>query len=214
MTRTLLPHTGRARRTSPIRPRVAPHHSRRAPARGTRAGACPLTETELRVLAGVMDGLSYREIAEQMGRATSTIRSHTNNALARLGVQSTCQAVLECVRHGWLTWADTDPLAAILLRIEELFIELAERDPEAATATQREYLEMFDRHLQARSEPARRLSRQAMDHALSAMLEEADVAPRSSPTAAEAFDVLGAVLDGVASARERPRAAAVDSVPS
>lgn len=202
MTHALRQHTGgQNRRPTPIRPRVPAHSSRRAPARGTRAGQCPLTDTELRVLAGVMDGLSYQEIAEQLGRAPSTVRSHTNNALARLGVASSCQAVLECVRHGWLTWADTDPLAAILLRIEQLFIALAERDPEALTASQRDYLEMFDRHVQATSEPARQLSRRAMDVALSAVLDEADIVPHASEEASEVLDVLGGVLDEPPSTR-------------
>ena len=211
MTQALRQHTGQSRRPTPIRPRVAPHSSRRAPARGTRAGQCPLTDTELQVLAGVMDGLSYQEIAEQMGRAPSTVRSHTNHALARLGVASSCQAVLECVRQGWLTWADTDPLAAILLRIEELFITLAERNPDALTATQRDYLEMFDRHVQAASDPARQLSRRAMDVALSAVLDEADIVPRSAPEAPEVLDILDEVLDDVSGRQES--LASVSSAP-
>lgn len=214
MAHALRPHTGQARRPTPIRPRVPAHSSRRAPARGTRDGQCPLTDTELRVLAGVMDGLSYQEIAEQLGRATSTVRSHTNNALARLGVTSSCQAVLECVRQGWLTWSDTDPLAAILLRIEQLFIALAERDAEALTASQREYLEMFDRHVQATTEPARQLSRRAMDVALSVVLEEADIVPHSSPAASEVLEVLGDALDQTPAARDGHPAPSISSVPS
>ena len=53
---------------------------------------CPLTPAELRVLELLMDGLNYEEIAQALGRATSTVRSQLHNAYRRLGVIRRCSS--------------------------------------------------------------------------------------------------------------------------
>ena len=44
-----------------------------------------LTQRELEVLGGIMDGLGNREIAEHLGVGTETVKTHVSNAIDRIG---------------------------------------------------------------------------------------------------------------------------------
>jgi DNA-binding NarL/FixJ family response regulator len=73
------------------------------PTRGrgsARANLATLTGRERDVLAGVARGLSNRAIAEELGIAERTARTHVSNILAKLGLTSRTQAALFAVQHG------------------------------------------------------------------------------------------------------------------
>jgi DNA-binding NarL/FixJ family response regulator len=48
------------------------------------------------------EGKLYKQIAQELHRSTSTIRTHLHNAYRKLGVYDRAQAVLLAERHGWL----------------------------------------------------------------------------------------------------------------
>ena len=47
-------------------------------------------------------GRLYREIAEELGVAESTVRSHLHAVYKKLGVANRAQAVLLAAEQGWL----------------------------------------------------------------------------------------------------------------
>lgn len=59
-----------------------------------------LTQRQLGVLRGLVDGLSYREIGERMGISLDTVRSHIRQIYAALQVHSVAEAVSYALRHG------------------------------------------------------------------------------------------------------------------
>jgi len=63
---------------------------------------CPLTRQELLVLQHLGKGRVYKEIAHELGRSPSTIRSHLHNIYRKLGVANRAQAVLFATERGWL----------------------------------------------------------------------------------------------------------------
>jgi DNA-binding NarL/FixJ family response regulator len=66
---------------------------------GGEAGVAALTPRERDVLAGIARGLSNRAIAEELGMAERTARTHVSNILAKLGLTSRTQAALFAVEH-------------------------------------------------------------------------------------------------------------------
>jgi len=62
-----------------------------------------LTPRELQILQAMTDGLSPEEIAEQLGMARHTLRTHTQNILTKLGVHSKTDAVVAAIRFGKTT---------------------------------------------------------------------------------------------------------------
>ena len=58
-----------------------------------------LTPRERDVLAGVARGLSNRAIADELGIAERTARTHVSNILAKLGLTSRTQAALFAIEH-------------------------------------------------------------------------------------------------------------------
>ena len=72
---------------------------RRADGERTAAGLERLTSRERDVLACVARGLSNRAIAEELGMAERTARTHVSNILAKLGLTSRTQAALFAVEH-------------------------------------------------------------------------------------------------------------------
>jgi DNA-binding NarL/FixJ family response regulator len=59
-----------------------------------------LTGREREVLQGLVNGLSRTEIASQLYLSANTVRTHTQNLLAKLGVHSTLESVAVALRHG------------------------------------------------------------------------------------------------------------------
>jgi DNA-binding NarL/FixJ family response regulator len=62
--------------------------------------AIPLTERELEVLRLIAKGWSNQRIAEELSITERTVRFHVGNILAKLGVESRIEAVVEGVRRG------------------------------------------------------------------------------------------------------------------
>jgi two-component system, NarL family, response regulator LiaR len=67
----------------------------------------PLTERELQVLRMAAQGMSNKEISSELSLSIHTTESHFGNIFSKIGVYSRIEAVLEALRRGWLTLADT-----------------------------------------------------------------------------------------------------------
>jgi putative nucleotidyltransferase with HDIG domain len=63
---------------------------------------CPLSKAELVALRGLADGKAYKEIALDLGRSASTIRTQVHSSYKKMGVRDRAQAVLLATEHGWL----------------------------------------------------------------------------------------------------------------
>ena len=59
-----------------------------------------LTEREREVLQCLVDGLSRAEIANRLYVSTNTVRTHTQNVLAKIGRHSVLEAVSFALRSG------------------------------------------------------------------------------------------------------------------
>ena len=66
------------------------------------AEPCPLSKAELVALRGLAGGHTYKELASNLGRSTSTIRTQLHNSYKKLGVRDRAQAVLLASERGWL----------------------------------------------------------------------------------------------------------------
>jgi DNA-binding NarL/FixJ family response regulator len=77
---------------------AGPWGSRRPPA----LEPCPLSKSELMAMRGLADGKVYKQIAEDLGRSPSTIRTQLKTSCQKLGVRDRAQAVLLASKHGWL----------------------------------------------------------------------------------------------------------------
>lgn len=62
-----------------------------------------LTPRERDVLQALAEGLSDKEIAQQLFISTETVRTHMVNILGKLGVESRLQALVFALRHGAVT---------------------------------------------------------------------------------------------------------------
>ncbi len=63
---------------------------------------CPLSGRELDVLKELAAGKVYKQIAQELGLSTSTVRTHLHNTYAKLGAQDRAQAVLISTDRGWI----------------------------------------------------------------------------------------------------------------
>jgi hypothetical protein len=90
------------------------------------------------------EGKTMQEIALEVGRSYSTIRSHRHNAYVRLGVSNGAEAVAAMFRSGWL---------------DHVTLPVEERKP--LPMFLKAYLTAFDEHLHSCSIR----SREAMRHA-------------------------------------------------
>lgn len=54
----------------------------------------PLTDRERQILAGVAEGLTNQEIAEQLYIGFSTVKTHLEHARTKLGARNSCHAAI------------------------------------------------------------------------------------------------------------------------
>ena len=66
----------------------------------------PLTSRELEVLRLIAQGMSNREIAEDLVLAEKTVRAHVSNILGKLHLASRTQAALYALKEGFASLAD------------------------------------------------------------------------------------------------------------
>ena len=62
----------------------------------------PLSDRETAALRQLAAGKVYKDIAEELGVATSTVRTHLHNIYGKLGAVDRAQAVLIATERGWL----------------------------------------------------------------------------------------------------------------
>jgi putative nucleotidyltransferase with HDIG domain len=74
----------------------------RSERRRRNASRSPLSGQEREVLKGLAASKVYKEIAFDLGIASSTVRSHLHNVYAKLGAADRAQAVLIASREGWI----------------------------------------------------------------------------------------------------------------
>jgi hypothetical protein len=136
------------------------------------------------VLQALADGLTYEEMAAQLGIQAGTARHHAFQAYRRLGVRGARPALVHCLKAGWL-----DPGSGIesmqLRRVERLLSDLAAavRRPVRSrnrplSFRERSYLEAFDDLLSARSDDDKAAARAAMTRSLHGVLAQAGVPDR------------------------------------
>jgi len=63
------------------------------------AALAPLTDQERRILGHIGEGLTNRQIAEQMFLAEKTIKNYVSNLLAKLGMERRTQAAVFAAKH-------------------------------------------------------------------------------------------------------------------
>jgi len=64
------------------------------------AAAEELTEREVEVLRRIAEGLSNKEIGEQLGISESTVKTHVNHLLEKLGVTDRTKALVLALKRG------------------------------------------------------------------------------------------------------------------
>lgn len=67
---------------------------------GTQPRRLSLTEREHQTLQGLVRGLSYKEVADELGVSLDTVRSHVRSVYAKLQVHSVAEAVSRAIRDG------------------------------------------------------------------------------------------------------------------
>jgi putative nucleotidyltransferase with HDIG domain len=70
--------------------------------RPRRIEPCPMSSREVDVLRRLARGMVYKQIAAELGLATSTIRTHLHNVYGKLGAVDRAQAVLIATERGWI----------------------------------------------------------------------------------------------------------------
>lgn len=85
----------------PISRTVIDDYIRRAEARGGDDDLELLTSREREVLQLLAEGLSNREIAEQLNISIKTVETHRSNMMGKLGVSSKTELVKYALRKGW-----------------------------------------------------------------------------------------------------------------
>jgi DNA-binding NarL/FixJ family response regulator len=62
----------------------------------------PLSPREMEILGLVIQGMSNREIAYNLGISHQTVKNHMTSILSKLGVADRTQAAVYALRHGWV----------------------------------------------------------------------------------------------------------------
>jgi RNA polymerase sigma factor (sigma-70 family) len=68
--------------------------------RAVRSALARLTPRERDVLAALAQGLSDKEIAQNLHVGRETVHTHMVNLMGKLGVESRLQALVFAIRHG------------------------------------------------------------------------------------------------------------------
>jgi DNA-binding NarL/FixJ family response regulator len=76
----------------------------------------PLSAREIEVLDCVAQGLSNKEIADELFVTEQTVKNHMTSVLRKLDVNDRVQAVLYAVRHGWIELGPQSYPAAAVAR--------------------------------------------------------------------------------------------------
>ncbi len=63
---------------------------------------CPLTRRELSILRLLAESKVYKQIGQELGLSTSTVRTHLHNTYRKLAAADRAQAVLIATERGWL----------------------------------------------------------------------------------------------------------------
>ncbi len=63
---------------------------------------CPLSSREAEVLERLAQGKVYKQIANELGLSTGTVRTHLHNSYAKLGAVDRAQAILIATERGWI----------------------------------------------------------------------------------------------------------------
>jgi DNA-binding NarL/FixJ family response regulator len=87
----------------PISQTVINDYVQRAESRGRGNDLDLLTSREREVLQLLAEGLSNREIAEQLSISIKTVETHRGNMMNKLGVGSKTELVKYALRKGWAT---------------------------------------------------------------------------------------------------------------
>jgi two-component system response regulator DegU len=64
--------------------------------------ACPLSDREMEILAGVAEGCSNKEIGRRCGISDQTVKNHLTAVLRKLNVTDRTEAVVIALRNRWL----------------------------------------------------------------------------------------------------------------
>lgn len=64
--------------------------------------ACPLSDREMEIVAGVAEGCSNKEIGQRCGISDQTVKNHLTAVLRKLGVSDRTEAVVIALRNRWL----------------------------------------------------------------------------------------------------------------
>ena len=68
----------------------------------TRRTPTPLTVREQQVLRALAIGLTYGQVAAELGVSLNTIRVHVRSIYGKLAVRSKTAAVVLALRHEWI----------------------------------------------------------------------------------------------------------------
>jgi len=69
-----------------------------------------LTEREIEVLKLAADGMSNKEIAQNLSVTVRTVKAHLSNMFCKMDVASRTEAILKAIREGWLD-LDKSPMS-------------------------------------------------------------------------------------------------------
>lgn len=64
--------------------------------------SAPLSPREVQVLSAMASGATQQAIADTLCMSTQTVRTHVQNAMAKLGAHSRQEALALAAEHGWL----------------------------------------------------------------------------------------------------------------
>lgn len=73
---------------------------RMLPERGSSTESVGLSPRETEVLRGMVDGLSYKMVAERLGISFETVRTHVKKVYDKLGARNCTEAVAKALKSG------------------------------------------------------------------------------------------------------------------